>query len=62
VNLVNASVSYRAAEDHWRITVGGTNLLNERYIVTGGVNRAAGLVFGSYNAPTEWYATLGMRF
>jgi iron complex outermembrane receptor protein len=62
VNMVNGSVSYRAADDRWRLTVGGTNLFNERYIVTGGVNRAAGLVFASYNAPTEWYATVGVKF
>jgi outer membrane receptor protein involved in Fe transport len=41
--------------------VGGTNLTNDRYIVSGNL-QAAGLIFGTYNRPTEWYARLGVEF
>jgi iron complex outermembrane receptor protein len=44
------------------LTVGGTNLTNRRYITTGQVNLAAGDIYGTYNAPREWYATLTARY
>jgi iron complex outermembrane receptor protein len=43
-------------------TIGGTNLTDRRYITTGQDQVAGGVVFGTYNAPREWYATLGYRF
>ena len=62
VDLVNASVSYHEPEGRWELTVGGTNLTDKRYLVNGGVNDAAGLGFGSYNRPREWYARIGFNF
>ena len=62
VSSLNASISYQAPEQKWSLTVGGTNLTNDRYLVSGGNQTAAGLLFGTYNRPTEWYATLGVRF
>ena len=43
-------------------TVGGVNLTNDRYLVSGGNQTAAGLLFGTYNRPTEWYARVGVKF
>jgi outer membrane receptor protein involved in Fe transport len=59
---LNASLTYRAPEEKWDVTVGGVNLTNDRYLVSGGNQTAAGLLFGSYNRPTEWYARLGVKF
>jgi len=61
VDSLNASLTYRAPSGHWELTVGGTNLTDDRYIISGGV-QAAGLIFGTYNRPTEWYARLGLEF
>jgi iron complex outermembrane recepter protein len=62
IDLVNASVSYREPEGRWDLTAGVTNLTDERYLVSGGANDAAGVYFGSYNRPREWYARLGFEF
>jgi len=62
VDLVNASISYREPEGRWDLTVGGTNLTDTRYLVSGGANDAAGVYFGSYNRPREWYARVGFKF
>ena len=62
VDLVNASVSYREPDGRWDLTLGGTNLTDTRYLVSGGANDAAGVYFGSYNRPREWYARVGFKF
>lgn len=62
VSILNASISYRDPEDHYTITVGGTNLTNERYVTSGSAIPAFGAIVGSYNRPTEWYARLGFKF
>ncbi len=61
VDSLSASLTYRAPDKRWSATVGGTNLTNDRYIVSGNL-QAAGLIFGTYNRPTEWYARLGVEF
>lgn len=61
-DLVNASVMYEEPGGHWTLTVGGTNLTDERYLTSGGANVAAGVFFGTYSRPREWYARFGFRF
>lgn len=61
-DLVNASVTYEAPDDNWTLTVGGTNLTDERYLTSAGANVAAGLIFGTYSRPREWYARFGFKF
>ena len=60
-DMLNASLSYEAPSGKWTLTAGGTNLTNDRYYVTGNV-QAAGVIFGTYNRPVEWYARLGVEF
>ncbi len=62
VSILNASISYRDPEDHYTVTVGGTNLTNERYVTSGSAIPAFGAIIGSYNRPSEWYARLGFKF
>ena len=59
---VNASVSYHEPDGRWSLTVGGTNLTDDRYITSGGTNIADGAFFGTYNRPREWYARFGFEF
>lgn len=62
IDLVNASITYREPNARWELTVGGTNLTDKRYLVSAGPNDAAGVYFGSYNRPREWYARIGFNF
>lgn len=61
-DMLNAGVTYKAPEGNWDLTVGGTNLTNNRYLITGDSNLAAGAITGTYNRPAEWYARVGVRF
>lgn len=61
-SVVNASVIFTAPEDRYSITVGGTNLTNERYVTSGSSIPASGVIAGIYSRPTEWYARVGFKF
>jgi iron complex outermembrane receptor protein len=62
VDFVNASTSIVAPNGKLTFTVGGTNLSDKRFITTGQPQIAGGVVYGTYNAPREWYATFGMKY
>ena len=59
---VDSSATYEEPGGAWSVAIGGTNLGNERYTTTGGVNVAAGLAFGTYSRPREGYVRFGMKF
>jgi iron complex outermembrane receptor protein len=54
----NASIRYKWDDGKYEFAVGGTNLSDERYLVTGSINDAAGEHVGTYSRPREWYATV----
>jgi iron complex outermembrane receptor protein len=60
-DVFNASVTYRTT-DHWELSVGATNIGDERYLTTGQAQLAGGQIYGTYNRPREWYAKLGVKF
>jgi iron complex outermembrane receptor protein len=62
VDFFNASASVVAPNDKVTFTVGGTNITDKRFITTGQPQIAGGVVYGTYNAPREWYATIGMKY
>jgi len=62
VNNVDASVTFMSPRDRYEVTVGGTNITNQRYLTTGNEDTSSGLLYGSYNAPSEWYITLRGKF
>ena len=62
VDVLAASITYRAPDAKWDLTFGGTNLTNDRYIVNGLAQLAGGVIYGSYNRPREWYLRLGFKF
>jgi iron complex outermembrane receptor protein len=61
-DLFNGSIAYKEPEEHWDVTLGMTNITNERYLVTGQAQIAGGQFYGTYSRPREWYAKLGLKF
>jgi iron complex outermembrane receptor protein len=61
VNMIDASTSYVSPDGKLTLTLGGTNLTDKRFITTGQPQIAGGVIFGTYNAPREWYATFGLK-
>jgi iron complex outermembrane receptor protein len=61
-DIVNLSATYREPEGRWDVTVGGTNITDERYLTTGQAQLAGGQIYGTYSRPAEWYARLGVNF
>jgi outer membrane receptor protein involved in Fe transport len=61
-NILNAAVIYNAPREAWNMTLGGSNLTGERYLVTGQAQIAGGQIYGTWSRPTEWYVRLGVNF
>jgi iron complex outermembrane receptor protein len=61
-DMVNPSVTFVAPGDRYEVVVGGTNVTNQRYLITGNEDSSSGLLYGTYNAPAEWYVTLRGKF
>jgi iron complex outermembrane receptor protein len=61
-DMFNASTAITAPNGKLTLTLGGTNLSDRRFITTGQPQIAGGVIFGTYNAPREWYATLGVKY
>lgn len=62
VDMLNASVTYRAPSGSWEAAFGATNLTDDRYVVSGQANRVGGNISGSFNAPRQWYATVRVKY
>jgi iron complex outermembrane receptor protein len=62
VDNLNAAIHYFSPEQRYQVSLGGTNLTDERYIVVGSVNGAEGETVGTYSRPREWYLTLRVNF
>ncbi|HLV07723.1 MAG TPA: TonB-dependent receptor [Croceibacterium sp.] len=61
-DIINASVTYEPDGGNWNLTIGGTNLTDDRHIITGQAQVGGGVIYGTYSRPTEWYARLGFEF
>jgi iron complex outermembrane receptor protein len=61
MSLINASVTYQAPSRQWEVAVGGINLSDKRYVVSGQNQGGVAVIDASYNAPREWYATFRYR-
>jgi iron complex outermembrane receptor protein len=61
-DMVNASAAVVSPNGKITFTVGGANLTDRRFITTGQPQIAGGVIYGTYNAPREWYATLGVKY
>lgn len=60
-DIVNGNITYKSG-NHWELTVGMTNITDERYLVTGQAQIAGGQFYGTYSRPREWFARLGVDF
>jgi iron complex outermembrane receptor protein len=56
-DIVNASVTWGAADEKWSLSVGGTNLADERYVVSGQNQGGVAVVDAVFSRPREWFAT-----
>ena len=61
-SILNASLIFTAPEERYSISVGGTNLTDERYVTSGSSIPASGVIAGIYSRPVEWYARVGFKF
>ena len=61
LSLVNAGITYKAPSREWDLSVGGTNLSDKRYVVSGQNQGGVAVIDASYNAPREWYATVNFK-
>lgn len=62
LTLVNTALSYEGASRDWKVTVGGTNITNETYLVSGFFNPGAGLTYGTYARPAEFNVGVSYKF
>jgi len=60
LTLLNTSLSLESANRNWKFTVGGTNITDQTYIVSGFFNPGAGLTYGTYARPAEF--NLGLTY
>lgn len=60
-DIVDASITYKSARDNWELSLGGTNLTDDRYIVTGFRNNGVDITSGTFNAPRAIFATLRIK-
>jgi outer membrane receptor protein involved in Fe transport len=57
VENLNMSLIFAPASEQWQVTLGATNLLDERYLQTGFAQPATGILSGTYSRGSQWYAS-----
>jgi iron complex outermembrane receptor protein len=63
-HLVNAALIFQSADEHWEAILGGRNLTDEEYLITGNsaFQTAASYVEQVYGRPREWWLSLKYIF
>ena len=61
-NILGASLTYASPDERYELTVGGTNITDDRFLTTGNQDTTASIVYGTYNPPAEWYVTGRVKF
>ena len=61
-DILNMSLSWESVDRHWLATVGGTNLLDKVYIVSGLDYPGTGITAAAPSRPLEWYVRLKYTF
>jgi iron complex outermembrane receptor protein len=61
-DVLGASAGITSEDGKRTFTVGGTNITSQRYLTTGQPQYAGGIVYGTYNAPRQWFATLDFKY
>ena len=57
MSTFNGNITYKAPGRIWEFSVGGTNLSDKRFVVSGQNQGGVAVIDASYNAPREWYGT-----
>ena len=52
---LGAGIHYFSPGEKYSVTLGGTDLTDDRYLTVGSVNGAEGETVGTYNPPRQWY-------
>lgn len=60
ITLFNTSLAIESADRTWKISMGGTNISDETYIVGGYNNPGVGITYGTYARPAEF--NLGITY
>lgn len=60
--LLDASVTWHSAEDKWSLSVGGQNLTDEEYILSGFNQPGIGYIIATRGIPRTWFAKLALKF
>ncbi len=61
-HIVNASITYETSEGNWAASLGGTNLTNEAYIVSGVANAGIGYSQAIVSRPREWFLNVKYKY
>jgi iron complex outermembrane receptor protein len=61
-NILNPSLTYASPDDRYELTLGGTNVTDDRFLTTGNQDTTASIIYGTYNPPAEWYVTGRVKF
>jgi iron complex outermembrane receptor protein len=59
---LGAAIHYFSPGEKYSVTLGGTNLTDDRYLTVGSVNGAQGEIVGTYNPPRQWYLNFRANF
>jgi iron complex outermembrane receptor protein len=64
VGHVDAAPIFQSDDEHWEAILGGRNLTDEEYIITGNsaLQTAAAYIEQVYGRPREWWLSLKYMF
>jgi len=62
LGILNANLTWTNPGGQWSLGVGGDNLTDERYIVSGFNQPGVGYTIATWGAPREWWAKLQYHF
>ncbi len=61
-HIINASLNYEAPDGRWAASLGGTNLANEAYIVSGVANAGIGYAQAIVSRQREWFLNIKFKY
>jgi len=60
--LLGANIRWIAPDERWTLTIGASNLSDEKYLITGFLQPNFGIYEGLFAREREWYATVTYDF
>lgn len=61
-DTLNANITWLSPNEAWKVVMGGTNLTDEEYLVTGIAGDAFQAYEGMFARGSEWYLTVGYTY